>query len=64
MDGEKSNVIPTRDGHSEGIKGAKTFVPHFLVIAMLLEKQMDLLQSAESPKDMVVLVPRPQTSSE
>lgn len=62
--GERSNVISARDGHSEGIKGAKTFVPHFLVIAMLLEKQIDLLQSTENTKDAVVLVPRPQTTSD
>jgi hypothetical protein len=61
--GDKSSLITKRDGYSEGIKAAKTYVPHFLVIAMLLEKQLDLLK-LPSETDSTIEVRRPQTSND
>ena len=64
--GEKSGLSPPGSGHSEGVKAAKTFVPHFLVIAMLLEKQMDLLKTSDvdGDDDSSVIIPSPQTKSD
>uniref|UniRef100_A0A7S3L431 BEACH domain-containing protein n=1 Tax=Amphora coffeiformis TaxID=265554 RepID=A0A7S3L431_9STRA len=64
--GEKSGLSSPGSGHAEGIKAAKTFVPHLLVIAMLLEKQIDLLKTSDvdGDDDLAVMVPRPQTKSE
>ena len=60
---EKAGITSRREGQSEVVKAARTYVPNFLVIAMLLEKQMDLLKT-EDEYESFITVPRPQTKSD